>query len=237
MSARWLSPAQSGQPPPTIVAVGGYGRGMLAPFSDVDLLFLLPDKAPPGVEKVVEALLYVLWDLKLKVGHATRTIDECLKQARADMTIRTTLLEARFITGDKALFETLQDPVRQGDRRQDGGRIRRRQARGTRSPGKAGGGVALSRRAQRQGGQGGLARPQYALLDLQIRLPRPQRPRPRRRWAVLAARIRAVSPLRGISLERALPAPFSRRPGGGAPELRRSAADRPPARLFDPGAG
>ena len=107
MSARWLSPAQSGQPSPTIVAVGGYGRGMLAPFSDVDLLFLLPDKAPPGVEKVVEALLYVLWDLKLKVGHATRTVDECLKQARADMTIRTTLLEARFITGDKALFEAL----------------------------------------------------------------------------------------------------------------------------------
>ena len=92
---------------PTIVAVGGYGRGMLAPFSDIDVLFLLPDKPPPGVEKVVEALLYVLWDLKLKVGHATRTVDECLKQARADMTIRTTLLEARFITGDKALFETL----------------------------------------------------------------------------------------------------------------------------------
>ena len=80
---------------------------MLAPFSDVDVLFLMPDKSPPGVEKVVEALLYVLWDLKLKVGHATRTVDECLKQARADMTIRTTLVEARFITGDKALFETL----------------------------------------------------------------------------------------------------------------------------------
>ena len=99
---------QSGEPLPTIVAVGGYGRGMLAPFSDIDLLFLLPDKPPPGVEKVVEALLYVLWDLKQKVGHATRTVDECLRQARADMTIRTTLLEARFIIGDKALFETLQ---------------------------------------------------------------------------------------------------------------------------------
>ncbi len=56
---------------------------------------------------MVEALLYVLWDLKLKVGHATRTIDECLKQARADMTIRTTLIEARFIIGDSGLFETL----------------------------------------------------------------------------------------------------------------------------------
>ena len=108
MSARWLSPAEPGQKLPTIVAVGGYGRGMLAPFSDIDLLFLLPDKPPPGVERVVESLLYVLWDLKQKVGHATRTVDECLKQARADMTIRTTLIEARFIVGDKGLFETLQ---------------------------------------------------------------------------------------------------------------------------------
>jgi [protein-PII] uridylyltransferase len=107
ISVRWLAPAQSSGPLPTIVAVGGYGRGMLAPFSDVDVLFLMPDKSPPGMVKVVEALLYVLWDLKLKVGHATRTVDECLKQARGDMTIRTTLVEARFITGDKALFETL----------------------------------------------------------------------------------------------------------------------------------
>ena len=108
MAARWLAPAEPGQALPTIVAVGGYGRGMLAPFSDIDLLFLLPDKPKPSVEKVVEALLYVLWDLKQKVGHATRTVDECLRQARADMTIRTTLIEARFIVGDKALFETLQ---------------------------------------------------------------------------------------------------------------------------------
>ena len=108
ISARWLAPAQPGQKLPTIVAVGGYGRGMLAPFSDIDLLFLLPDKPSPSVEKVVESLLYVLWDLKLKVGHATRTVDECLRQARADMTIRTTLIEARFIVGDNDLFETLQ---------------------------------------------------------------------------------------------------------------------------------
>ncbi len=108
MSARWLAASPPGQSLPTIVAVGGYGRGMLAPFSDIDLLFLMPDRSPPGLEKVVEALLYVLWDLKLKVGHATRTVDECLKQTRADMTIRTTLIEARFIVGDKGLFETLQ---------------------------------------------------------------------------------------------------------------------------------
>ena len=103
---RWLAPHEGVEP--TIVAVGGYGRGMLAPGSDIDLLFLLPDKPTPAVEKMVEALLYVLWDLKQKVGHATRTVDECLRQARADMTIRTTLIEARLIIGDSRLFQTLQ---------------------------------------------------------------------------------------------------------------------------------
>src|SRR5271157_5816744 len=103
LAARWLAPEQ-GAALPTIVAVGGYGRGMLAPGSDIDLLFLLPDKPTPAVEKTIEALLYILWDLKQKVGHATRTVDECLKQARADMTIRTTLLEARFVFGDLGLF-------------------------------------------------------------------------------------------------------------------------------------
>ncbi len=108
LASRWLAPDPKRSALPTIVAVGGYGRGMLAPFSDVDLLFLLPAKGAQGIEKVVEAILYVLWDLKLKVGHSTRSIDECLKQARADMTIRTTLLEARLIVGDKALFDTLE---------------------------------------------------------------------------------------------------------------------------------
>jgi [protein-PII] uridylyltransferase len=92
----------------TIAAVGGYGRGLLAPGSDIDLLFLLPDQKAPGAEKIVEAMLYVLWDLRQKVGHATRTVDECLRQAKADMTIRTSLLEARFILGDRALFDVLQ---------------------------------------------------------------------------------------------------------------------------------
>jgi [protein-PII] uridylyltransferase len=108
MTTRWLAPPPRNAALPTIVAVGGYGRGMLAPGSDIDLLFLLPDKPTPGVEKIVEALLYVLWDLKQKVGHATRTVDECLKQARGDLTIRTTLIEARLVTGDKRLFQTLQ---------------------------------------------------------------------------------------------------------------------------------
>ena len=91
----------------SIVAVGGYGRGTMAPFSDVDLLFLLPYKQTPWGESVVEYILYMLWDMGLKVGHATRTIDDCVRLGRADMTIRTALLEARYVWGDKALFDEL----------------------------------------------------------------------------------------------------------------------------------
>ncbi|WP_375455843.1 [protein-PII] uridylyltransferase [uncultured Methylobacterium sp.] len=90
-----------------VVATGGYGRGTMAPGSDIDLLFLLPYKQTAWSESVVEAMLYVLWDLKLKVGHATRSVEECLREARADMTIRTALLEARFLFGTRALFEEL----------------------------------------------------------------------------------------------------------------------------------
>jgi [protein-PII] uridylyltransferase len=91
----------------TVAAVGGYGRGTLAPGSDVDLLFLLPYKQTPWGESVVEFILYMLWDLRLKVGHATRSVGECIRQARADMTIRTSILEARYILGDESLFKTL----------------------------------------------------------------------------------------------------------------------------------
>ncbi len=90
-----------------LVAVGGYGRGELAPQSDVDLLFLLPYKQTPHTEQVVEYLLYMLWDLGLKVGHATRSVDDCLRQAQADMTIRTGLLEARYLWGERALHDEL----------------------------------------------------------------------------------------------------------------------------------
>ena len=91
----------------TIIAVGGYGRGMLAPGSDIDLLFLMENEKDPASAKLIETILYVLWDLKQKVGHATRTIDECMRQARADLTIRTAVLEARLIIGDAKAFETL----------------------------------------------------------------------------------------------------------------------------------
>jgi [protein-PII] uridylyltransferase len=91
-----------------VVAVGGYGRGTLAQGSDVDVLFLFPHKQTGWGESVVESVLYPLWDLKLKVGHSTRSIDECMREARGDMTIRTALLEARLICGDQALFDEFQ---------------------------------------------------------------------------------------------------------------------------------
>jgi [protein-PII] uridylyltransferase len=87
-----------------IVAVGGYGRGELAPHSDVDLLFLQPYKPTARNEQLVEYMLYLLWDLKLKVGHATRSTDDCLRLSREDPTIRTALLEARFVWGDDKLY-------------------------------------------------------------------------------------------------------------------------------------
>jgi [protein-PII] uridylyltransferase len=90
-----------------VVATGGYGRGLLAPGSDIDLLFLLPYKQTAWGESVAEAILYCLWDLGLKVGHATRSIDECIRQAKADMTIRTAVLESRFLLGDRKLFDEL----------------------------------------------------------------------------------------------------------------------------------
>ena len=90
-----------------VVAVGGYGRGTLAPHSDIDLLFLAADARDARIKFIVETMLYVLWDLKQKVGHSTRTVDDCIAQARADMTVRTALLEARLLSGDAQLFETL----------------------------------------------------------------------------------------------------------------------------------
>ncbi|TAJ86466.1 MAG: [protein-PII] uridylyltransferase [Reyranella sp.] len=91
-----------------VVATGGYGRGELAPLSDIDLLFLRPYKQTPRGEQIVEFMLYLLWDLGLKVGHATRTVEESLRYAERDQTIRTALLEARYLWGDRALFDELQ---------------------------------------------------------------------------------------------------------------------------------
>ena len=90
-----------------LLAVGGYGRGVLAPFSDLDLLFLRPWKPTPRIEQVTEFIHYVLWDLGWKIGSASRSLDETLSLSKRDMTVRTTVLEARFLAGDQDLAETL----------------------------------------------------------------------------------------------------------------------------------
>ncbi|MDU8928808.1 [protein-PII] uridylyltransferase [Alisedimentitalea sp. MJ-SS2] len=96
----------------SLLAVGGYGRGEMAPFSDVDLLFLTPYKITAWAESVIESMLYILWDLRLKVGHASRTVKDCLRLGAEDYTIRTALLEHRFLVGDAPLAEELQGTLR-----------------------------------------------------------------------------------------------------------------------------
>ncbi|MBI1405079.1 MAG: [protein-PII] uridylyltransferase [Caulobacter sp.] len=90
-----------------LMAVGGYGRAVLSPYSDLDLLFLRPWKQTAHAESVIEYMLYALWDLSFKVGHASRTVEECIKLSREDFTIRTSLLEARRLTGDEKLAAEL----------------------------------------------------------------------------------------------------------------------------------
>ena len=92
-----------------IAATGGYGRGVLAPFSDIDLLFITRDEPSPGTLATVEYMLYFLWDLGLKVGHATRSVDECIAGAQRDVTVRTSMIDARRLDGDAGLFNAFRD--------------------------------------------------------------------------------------------------------------------------------
>ncbi len=87
-----------------IAAAGGYGRQEQAPQSDIDILFVTPYKVTPSAEQIVEYVLYMLWDLGLKVGHATRSVDECIRLAKRDVTIQTNLLDARWLWGDQPVF-------------------------------------------------------------------------------------------------------------------------------------
>ena len=87
-----------------VIAVGGYGRCELAPYSDIDLMFLHPYKQTPYLEQIVEFILYMLWDLGLKVGHSTRSVSDCVRLAKQDLTVQTSLLDARWLWGDQNLF-------------------------------------------------------------------------------------------------------------------------------------
>ena len=95
----------------SIIAVGGYGRGELAPHSDLDLLFLIPDDLnkteTKNIEGLIKLILYLLWDLGYTVGHSTRTILDCIKKSKLDLTVATSLLEKRFIAGNEQNFDLL----------------------------------------------------------------------------------------------------------------------------------
>ncbi|MDT9599502.1 [protein-PII] uridylyltransferase [Sphingosinicella rhizophila] len=91
-----------------LVAVGGYGRGEMALHSDVDIAFVTPWKPTGWTEQAIESILYLLWDLGLKIGHASRSIDDMLRVAAGDHTVRTAILEMRYLWGDEPLFEELQ---------------------------------------------------------------------------------------------------------------------------------
>ncbi|MGE5621757.1 MAG: nucleotidyltransferase domain-containing protein, partial [Bacillota bacterium] len=92
-----------------LVAVGGYGRGELFPCSDVDVLILLDSAPDTALQGKLEELVQLFWDIGLEIGHSIRTIDECLTESAADITVQTALLEARLITGNRKLFQFLRD--------------------------------------------------------------------------------------------------------------------------------
>ncbi|QOY92849.1 [protein-PII] uridylyltransferase [Massilia sp. UMI-21] len=96
-----------------LVGVGGYGRGELFPYSDVDLLVLLGQPADALTQAKLEGLVQLFWDLGLEIGHSIRTVDECLLESKADITVQTSLLEARLVTGDQQLFDELRRRYRE----------------------------------------------------------------------------------------------------------------------------
>ncbi len=107
LTQAWLSFAM---PPNTaLIGVGGYGRGELFPHSDVDVLILLDHAPSPELQAKLEQLVQLFWDIGLEIGHSIRTIDECLSESAADITVQTSLLEARLVTGNRKLFQYLRE--------------------------------------------------------------------------------------------------------------------------------
>lgn len=111
LQALWLERAPQLEGQVALVAVGGYGRGELHPGSDVDLLLLLPEQLPEGSDSALSDFVTVLWDVGLEIGQSARTVRECQQQAKADITITTTLMEARLICGPQALFQEMTDSI------------------------------------------------------------------------------------------------------------------------------
>jgi len=99
----------------TLVAVGGYGRSELMPGSDIDLLILLPDDENNRFDSHITELITFLWDIGLEVGHSVRTIEECIQQSLADVTVVTNLMEARLLAGSEELFRRMQNSTAPGE--------------------------------------------------------------------------------------------------------------------------
>ena len=88
----------------SLVAVGGYGRGELNPLSDIDLLFLIPDKPKPLTDMFIQDALSVFWGFGMEIGHSSRTIKDCVNLAKEDLTIKTSMIETRFLIGDQIIY-------------------------------------------------------------------------------------------------------------------------------------
>ena len=185
-----------------------------------------PYKRTPHSEQMIEYLLYKLWDLGLKVGQATRSIGECLRFARTDIGVCTSLLEARFLWGDRPTFDTLRERFESEVVAGMGAGVRRGQARRARRPAPAHRRQPLSARAQRQGGQGRPARPADPVLARPVPLPDQGFRRAGRAWRADPRRAAQVRPRAPLPLGGALPSALSHRARRGAPDLRSAARDR-----------
>ena len=152
-----------------LMAVGGYGRGEMALHSDVDIAFVTPWKPTGWTETVIEAILYLLWDLGLKVGHSTaQRRRDGPRRRRAIIPSAPRSSKSRYVWGDEALYDEVQARFWKEVVAGNVARLRQGEARRARRAPQADGRQPLRRRAQRQGGQGRPARPPYPVLDRQI---------------------------------------------------------------------
>ncbi len=156
-------------PPCTLVAQGGYGRRELNPHSDIDLLFLYSSKVGPYLKAVTERILYTLWDGGLAVGHAVRTVSESIRQAGREMKIKTSLLDARYLCGNQALFEGFEKEVQAYLVRRNGERFVREKLQEARERHERYGGSVYLLEPDVKEGEGGLRDIHTALWIAKVR--------------------------------------------------------------------